>query len=186
MTAERRIIESILLVADEPVPAHQIAEVLETPTSAVEDLLRALALSFETEERGFVLTESAAGWRLYTAPESAPWLERFVRGHVHTRLSGPALEVLAIVAYRQPIARSQINEIRGVDSDGVVKTLQQRGLIEETGRQEGPGSPALFAVTDRLLEFLGLRSLDELPPLASFIPDAESVEEMESRLSPGV
>jgi segregation and condensation protein B len=186
MESHRKVIESILLVADEPVAAHLIAEVLEAPRSEVEATLEGLAASYLEEDRGFVLRQTADGWRLYTAPESAPWLERFVHTDTHVRLSGPALEVLAIVAYRQPVSRSQIAELRGVDSDGVVKTLHQRGLIEETGRDEGPGSPILFSVTSQLLERLGLRSLDELPALSSFIPDAEAVEEMEARLSPGV
>ncbi len=102
----------------------------------------------------------------------------------HTRLSGAALEVLAIVAYRQPIARTQINEIRGVDSDGVVRTLQNRGLIEEVGRDEGPGSPALFSVTTLFLERMGLASTQQLPALSGFMPDSETVEDMEAKLSP--
>ena len=92
--------------------------------------------------------------------------------------------MLAIVAYRQPISRSQIAEIRGVDSDGVVKTLQQRGLLQESGRAGGPGAPVLFSVSDEFLERMGLASLDDLPPLAGFMPDAEAVEDMEARLSP--
>ena len=109
-----------------------------------------------------------------------------MKGHAYTRLTAASLEVLAIVAYRQPISRSQISEIRGVDSDGVVKTLQQRGLLQESGRDRGPGSPVLFTVSSEFLEHLGLRSVDELPPLADFMPDAEAVEDMESKLSPGV
>lgn len=186
MTADRTIVEAIMLLADEPVPAGEIGEVLERPRGEVESLLRELAESYSREDRGFVLREVAGGWRLYTSPECGPWLERFVKGHRHTRLSGASLEVLAIVAYRQPISRSQIGEIRGIDSDGVVKTLVQRGLLVESGRDAGPGSPALFTVSDELLERLGLRSLEELPPLASFMPDAETVEDMESKLSPGV
>lgn len=182
----RKVVEAILLLAEEPVPAGLIGQVLERPTTEVEEMLGSLQESFRAEDRGFVLRESAGGWRLYTDPACAPWLERFVRGRGKTRLSGPALEVLAIVAYRQPIARAQIAELRGVDSDGVVKTLTERGLIEELGRTGGPGSPALFGVTDRCLEHLGLRSVEELPPLTTFMPDAEAVEEMEARLSPGV
>lgn len=182
---ERKIVESILLLAEEPVPAHVIGQVLETPTAEVELLLEDLAAEFAEQDRGFVLRASASGWRLYTDPECGPWLERFVKGHRRARLSAPALEVLAIVAYRQPISRTQIAEIRGVDSDGVVKTLTERGLIEPSGRDRGPGSPVLFTVTERCLEQLGLRSLDELPSLTTFMPDAEAVEEMESKLSPG-
>ena len=186
MSEERKVIESILLLADEPVPASLMGEVLERPKAEIEALLTALADSYVAEDRGFVLREVAGGWRLYTHPDSAPWLERFVKGHAYTRLTAASLEVLAIVAYRQPISRSQISEIRGVDSDGVVKTLEQRGLLQESGRDHGPGSPALFTVSGEFLEHLGVRSVDELPPLADFMPDAEAVEDMESKLSPGV
>lgn len=186
MTNERKIVEAILLLADEPVPAHQISEVLERPTAEIEALLGDLAASYETEERGFVLREAAGGWRLYTHPDAAEWLERFVKGHSYARLSGASLEVLAIVAYKQPISRTQIAEIRGVDSDGVVKTLLQKGLLIGTERDSGPGSAVLFTVSDEFLEHLGLRSVDELPPLASFMPDAEAVEDMEAKLSPRV
>lgn len=183
---DRKVIEAILLLAEEPVPAQMIGQVLEVPTGEVAASLQELQAAYERDDRGFVLRESAGGWRLYTDPACAPWLERFVRGRRRARLSGPALEVLAIVAYRQPISRTQIAEIRGVDSDGVVKTLLERELIEETGRDRGPGSPVLFGLSEACLEQLGLRSTDELPPLSSFMPDAEAVEEMESRLSPGV
>ncbi|MFN2389697.1 MAG: SMC-Scp complex subunit ScpB [Actinomycetota bacterium] len=185
MTAtDRKVIEAILLLADEPVPASLIGEVLERPRAEVEAALESLRDSYEADDRGFQLRRAAGGWRLYTSPDCAPWLERFVTRHSHSRLTGAALEVLAIVAYRQPISRAQIAEIRGVDSDGVVKTLAQRGLLAPVGRDAGPGLPVLFAVTDDLLERLGLDSLAELPPLASFMPDAEAVEDMEAKLSP--
>lgn len=181
---ERKIVESILLLADEPVSAGLIGEVLERPTAEVEALLRELADRLAGEDSGFVLREVAGGWRLYTSPDCAPWLERFVQTHQHARLTGAALEVLAIVAYRQPVSRSQISEIRGVDSDGVVKTLLQRGLLVEHGRAEAAG-PALFSLAGVVLERLGLRSADELPPLNAFMPSLETVEDMEARLSPG-
>jgi segregation and condensation protein B len=182
---DRKIVEALLLLADEPLPARMIGEVLERPRADVERMLADLASSYEDEGRGFVLRPAAGGWRLYTSPDCAPWLERFVRSHTHARLTAAALEVLAIVAYRQPISRSEIAEVRGVDSDGVVKTLLGRGLIVESGRDSGPGSPVLFEVSNEFLERLGLSSVDDLPALAEFMPDAESVEEMETRLSPG-
>lgn len=191
MPDNRKVVEAILLLADEPVPASQIGEVLEVPRADVEALLRDLAASYAAEDRGFVLRESAPGWRLYTDPDCAPWLERFVVGHRHARLSGASLEVLAIVAYKGPISRSEIAEIRGVDSDGVVKTLLQRGLVEgsgaatsRAGSAASPGAPHLFEVSDDFLEKMGLRSVDELPPLTDFMPDAEAVEDMEAKLSP--
>lgn len=181
---ERKIVESILLLADEPVPTSLIGEVLEVSKVRVQEMLEALASAYVEQDRGFLLRETAAGWRFYTHPDSDPWLERFVTSHTNTRLTGAALEVLAIVAYRQPISRAQIGEIRGVDSDGVVKTLEQRGLLVEAGRDPGPGTPVMFTVSPEFLERMGLRSTDELPPLAEFMPDAEAVEDMEAKLSP--
>jgi segregation and condensation protein B len=181
---ERQVLEAILFLAEEPISAGQLGEVLERPRAEIEGLLADLAEGYLSSKRGFVLRRAAGGWRLYTSPECAPWLERFVRGHSQARLTGAALEVLAIIAYRQPIARSQIAELRGVDSDGVVRTLLGRGLIEEVGRDDGPGSPVLFALSNECLERLGLASVNDLPPLRDFMPDAEAVEAMESRLSP--
>ena len=180
----RKIAEAILLLADEPVPARLIGEVLEIPRVEVETLLRALSAEYDDSDRGFVLREVAGGWRLYTSPECGPWLERFVTGHSHARLTGASLEVLAIVAYRGPISRTQISEVRGVESDGVVRTLAHRGLIEESGRDGGPGAATLFTVSAEFLERMGLRSTADLPPLAGFMPDAEAVEDMEAKLSP--
>lgn len=182
---DRKVVEAILFLAEEPLPAAELSEVLERPTQEIETVLRELATSYEAEDRGFVLAEAGGGWRLYTSEDCAPWLERFARGRSVGRLTGPSLEVLAIVAYRQPVSRAQIADIRGVDSDGVVKTLVQRGLLEESGRERGPGNPALFSVSGDFLERLGVPSLEALPPLASFLPDTEMVEEMESRLAPG-
>ena len=183
---ERKIVEAILLLADEPVPATLIGEVLERPRADVEALLTGLVAAYESEDRGFVLREVGGGWRLYTAPECAPWLERFAMRHTHARLTGAALEVLAIIAYRQPVSRAEVADIRGVDSDGVVRTLQQRGWIVESGHGHGPGSPTLFSVSDEFLERMGLRSVDDLPALTDFMPDAEAVEDMEVKLSPNV
>lgn len=183
-TSDRKIVEAILFLADEPVPASLLGEVLEKPRADVEELLAALQESYRAEDRGFVLRSAAGGWRLYTDPECAPWLERFVSGHQSARLSGAALEVLAIVAYKGPIARAQIAEIRGVDSDGVVKTLYSRGLIAPAGRQSAAGAPILFTVSDSFLEKMGLDSPADLPPLKDFMPDTEAVEDMEAKLSP--
>jgi segregation and condensation protein B len=182
--ADRKVIESILLLADEPVPARVMGEVLERPIGEVEEVLAALSRELEAGDRGWALREVAGGWRLYTDLECAPWLERFVGRHSRGRMTGPALEVLAIIAYRGPLSRAQIAEIRGIDSDGVVRTLEQRGLIHDVGRDSGPGAPVLFAVSDEFLEKMGLRSLEDLPPLRDFMPDTEAVEEMEARLSP--
>ena len=181
---DRKIVEAILLVADEPVPAGLIGEVLERPRAEVEGLLEQLASEYAAEDRGFVLRPAAGGWRLYTSPDCAPWLERFVSRNPAPRLTAASLEVLAIVAYRQPISRAQISEIRGVDSDGVVKTLLQRDLICEAGHEHGPGNPALFSVSSQFLEKMGLDTLADLPPVAGFMPSPEAVEDMEAKLSP--
>ena len=180
---DRKIVESILLLADEPVPAGLIGEVLEKPRHEVEILLEELRSSYQSDDRGFVLREVGGGWRLYTSPECAPWLERFVRRYDHSRLTGAALEVLAIVAYRQPISRAGIAELRGVDSDGVVRNLLQRGLLTEAAGESASGMPALLSVSDEFLEQMGLRSLDELPALSDFLPAPDAVEDMEQKLS---
>ena len=179
----RKIVEAILLVADEPVATTTLAQVMEKPRAEVEALLVELADGYATEGRGFMLRRIAGGWRLHSHPDCAPWLERFVTAHKHPRLTGAALEVLAIVAYRQPIARAEITEIRGVESDGVVKTLAGRGLIE--AREQTGASPTLFSVSDSFLEAMGLEGVSELPRLADFMPDAETVQDMEAKLSPG-
>ncbi len=181
----RKVVEAILLVADAPVTSGVVSEILELPRRAVQELLEELAGAYQREDRGFVLREVAGGWRLYTSPDCAPWLERFVTRRAPPRLSGAALEVLAVVAYRGPVSRARISEIRGVESDRVVKTLLDRGLLSEAGRDEGPGAPILLRLSDELVEQLGLRSLDELPPLTDFMPDTEAVEVMERKLSPG-
>ena len=182
---DRKVLEAVLFLSDEPVPTSSLSELLERPRGEVDALLDELARTLEEEGRGFVLRSSAAGWRLYTSPDCAPWLERFVLRHRRARLSPAALEVLALIAYRGPIARAQIAELRGVDSDGVVKTLADRGLIAEAGRAGGPGTPMLFTVSPEFLERMGLKSLADLPPLAGFMPDVEAVEDMEAKLSPG-
>jgi segregation and condensation protein B len=181
----RKVVEAILLLADEPIPARQFSEVLEIPVREAEQILGSLGAELRDADRGWVLREVAGGWRLYTSPDCAPWLERFVTRQSHGRLTAAALEVLAILAYRGPLSRAQIAEIRGIDSDGVVKTLMQRAYVEEAGKAPGAGSPVLLRVTDTVLERMGLRGLDELPPLRDFMPDTEAVEEMETRLSPG-
>ena len=185
-TPNRKVVEAILLLADEPVSGGLIGEVLEVPRAEVEALLADLAAEYERDDRGFTLRRAAGGWRLYTSADCAPWLERFVASERNARLSGAALEVLAIIAYRQPLSRAEIAEIRGVDSDGVVKNLLNRGLIVEHGREHAPGSPVLFEVSNVFLERMGLDSVAELPPLADFMPETEAVEDMEAKLSPGV
>ncbi len=161
----RKALEAILLVVEEPVDANTLAQVLEVPTDEVIATLRALRGEYVDAGRGFVLREVAGGWRFYTDPGAAPYVERFVLHGRNPKLSQAALETLAIVAYKQPVTRSQISQIRGVEADGAVRSLVSRGLIEEAGRDPSPGQPLLYATTASFLERLGLDDLEALPPL---------------------
>ncbi len=169
-TETRRALEAVLFAAEEPVEAVSLAQVLEIPTEDVLAALADLRREYVDEGRGFVLREAGGGWRLYTDPAVAPYVERFVLNGRTARLSQAALETLAVVAYKQPVTRSQIAEIRGVDSDAVVRGLTGRGLVEEVGRDPGPGQALLYGTTIAFLERLGLNSLDELPPLPAHTP----------------
>ncbi len=166
----RAQLEAILLVADEPVPAVVLAQVLERPTGEVTDLLRATAVGYEAEGRGFDLREIAGGWRFYTREECAPVVERFVSEGQEVRLTQAALETLAVVAYRQPVSRARVSAVRGVNCDGVMRTLTLRGLVEDSGTDPETGA-ILYRTTGYFLERLGLATLDELPDLAPFLPD---------------
>lgn len=172
----RKLVESILIVADQPVTDVEIAQVAEQPRAAVAHVLRELAAGYSAEDRGFTLREVAGGWRLYSAPECASYVERFVLEGQQTRLTQAALETLAVVAYRQPVTRASISAIRGVNVEGVVRTLVARGLIEEVG-QESSGA-TLYATTSYFLSRLGLNSVEELPSLAPFLPvDIDAIAE---------
>jgi segregation and condensation protein B len=178
----KRAIESIVLVAHDPVPAELLAQLLEEPTVMIEQWCEELAASYVASGHGFELVHIAGGWRFQTATDLTPYVERFLLHDQRARLSGAALETLAIIAYKQPISRGQIAAIRGVDPDGVIRTLQARGYIDEVGRDDGPGQAILFGTTAAFLEKLGLATLDDLPPIAEFIPSAEVVEALETGL----
>jgi len=173
----RKALEAILLVVEEPVDANTLAQVLEAPTDQVVATLHALRADYVDGGRGFVLREVAGGWRLYTDPGAAAYVERFVLHGRSGRLSQAALETLAIVAYKQPVTRAQISQIRGVDADGAVRSLVTRGLVEEIGRSELPGQPLLYGTSATFMERLGLASLDELPPLPDLAPPGPPPEE---------
>lgn len=177
-------LEALLFVAEEPVPVREIGEVLELPPASVELALAGLADRLEQRNSGLVLREVAGGWRLYTRPEARPFLERYAASARAARISKAALETLAVVAYRQPVSRAQVSEIRGVDSEHALRTLERRGLIDEVGRAPGPGQALLYGTTDLFLEKLGLRSLAELPPLGDHVPPAEVVESLERPFRP--
>lgn len=178
----RRALEAIVMVADEPADPKLLAQLVELSPAAVEEILGELAAAYEAENRGFQLVKVAGGWRYQSHEDLSPYVERYVLSGQTARLSAAALETLAIVAYKQPISRAQVAAIRGVNVDGVMRTLQQRGYIDEVGRDVGPGQAALFGTTQLFLERLGLNSLDELPSLGDFIPEAEVVELLEHGL----
>nr|WP_281367800.1 SMC-Scp complex subunit ScpB [Nonomuraea typhae] len=173
----RASLEAILMVVDEPVAEITLAQVLEVPTQEVARALRELAAEYSGQGRGFELREVAGGWRYYTRAECAPLVERFVRDGQQTRLTQAALETLAVVAYRQPVSRARVAAVRGVNSDGVMRTLVARGLVEEAGTD--PESQAvLYRTSSYFLERLGLTDIGELPELAPFLPDdVENLEE---------
>jgi segregation and condensation protein B len=178
----RRSIEAIILVADNPVEPNMLAQLLEIPKKEIEEICSQLAKEYEENERGFILAKVAGGYRFQTHPDTSPYVERFVVEGQNTRLSAAALETLAIIAYKQPLSRMQISAIRGVDVDTVVRTLEQRGYVQEVGRDAGPGSAVLFGTTSLFLERIGLVALADLPPLAQFVPGADVVEALENGL----
>ncbi|GIJ22839.1 SMC-Scp complex subunit ScpB [Micromonospora lutea] len=171
----RGALEAILLVVDEPVSELVLAQVLEQPAERIGPMLDEIAAGFTSAGHGFELRRAAGGWRLYTRPEYASYVERFVLDGQSVRLTQAALETLAVVAYKQPVTRSRISAIRGVNCDGVIRTLVSRGLIEECGTESDSGA-YLYRTSIMFLEKLGLNSLDDLPPLAPFLPD--DVEEL--------
>ena len=177
-------LEAILFVAESPVPEGELSEVLELPPKAVEEALAALGERLSTAGSGLALRESGGGWRLYTRPDLRPYLERFAATPTATRLSRAALESLAVVAYRQPVSRGQVGEIRGVDSEQALRTLERRGLIEVVGTAPGSGQAFLYATTELFLEKLGLNDLSELPPLADHVPPPDVVETLERPFRP--
>jgi segregation and condensation protein B len=158
------LLESILFVSSGPVPASRLAKALEISPKAVETLLRQMEADYET--RGLRLQWNGNAVQLTTAPEASDVIERFLGLELTSRLSQAALEVLSIIAYMQPITRPQIDQIRGVNSDGALRTLLGKGLLEEIGRMETPGRPILYGTTPTFLQHFGLAGLVELPPLA--------------------
>lgn len=180
----RRAIEAVLMVAEMPVEPQLLAQLLEVPVTRVAEVCEELAREYEATDRGFVLVQVAGGWRFQSHADLAPYVERFVLEGQSARLSAAALESLAIVAYKQPVSRAQVAAIRGVNVDGVMRTLQQRGFIVEVGKDPGPGQAVLFGTSPSFLERLGLNSLAELPPLSEFVPGADVVEHLESGLRP--
>jgi segregation and condensation protein B len=171
-----RALEALFFVSDEPLTSAVLAQALELDRRRVDDLCAALQTRLEDRGAGLVLRNVAGGWRLFTHPDVAPAVEQFVLSSRQARLTKAALETLAIVAYKQPVTRHQVSAIRGVNSDGVLRALVDRGLVAETGREEGPGRPVLYGTTPEFLERLGLPSLASLPSLAPLL-GAEPAED---------
>jgi segregation and condensation protein B len=181
-TEEERAVEAIVMVSDRPVEPGLLAQLLELPPARIEDICDRLAESYAAEDRGFQLVRVAGGYRYQSHPDLAPYVERFVLEGQSARLSAAALETLAIVAYKQPVSRAQVAAIRGVNADAVIRTLQTRGFIQEVGRDPGPGQATLYGTTQLLLEKLGLDRIEQLPPLAQFVPGPEIMDALERSL----
>lgn len=184
MSETRAALEAILFVAEDPLSETELAEVLEVPRSEVAETLAELREELAAGNGGLVLREIGGGWRLYTVPETKPYLERFATSERATRLSNAALETLAVVAYKQPVSRGQVAEIRGVDSERALRTLQRHGLVVEIGHAPGPGQALLYGTTELMLERLGINSVADLPALADHVPPAAIVETLERPFRP--
>ncbi|MDF1488016.1 SMC-Scp complex subunit ScpB [Tessaracoccus caeni] len=170
-----RPLEAILLMATEPVPTAELAAILDVPVDLVEEELRAIGAFYRAHERGIRLLAVAGGWRFATDPDQDALIESWLVSEQRAKLSQAALETLAVIAYLQPVSRGRIAGIRGVNVDGVVKTLLVRGLIQEAGEDPVTGA-ATFGTTSLFLQKLGLNELSELPDLAPLLPDAVALE----------
>ena len=175
-------IEALLFVTDEPVSSAHLAQILDIETAQATKALKELQQRLSDDERGIQLLEVAGGWRLYTHPAFHELLEKYVLSWDTRKLSGAALEVLAIIAYVQPATRGQISAIRGVNSEGPLNTLIERGYVKEAGVAEAPGSPTLYATTRTFLEKYGLKSTKDLPALEEFAPDEKTAKLIRERL----
>jgi segregation and condensation protein B len=168
-------LEAVLMVADQPMDGYTLATAVGYPVPEVAAALTGLAREYDESGRGFELRNVAGGWRFYTREEFAPVVERFVLEGQQARLTQAALETLAVVAYKQPVSRSRVSAIRGVNVDGVMRTLLTRGLVEEVGTDTETGAH-LYRTTSYFLERIGITSLDQLPELAPFVPDMDDAD----------
>jgi segregation and condensation protein B len=175
-------LEAVLMVADEPLDATALATAVGYPVEAVVDALQRLTEEYDEQGRGFELRNVAGGWRYYTREEYASVVEGFVLEGQQARLTQAALETLAVVAYRQPVSRARVSAIRGVNVDGVMRTLLTRGLVEEAGQDESSGA-TLFRTTSYFLERIGVTSIEELPELAPYLPDLDDMADLEESLA---
>ncbi len=173
----RGAVEAVLMVVDEPVPEVALASALELPIGEVRAVLEAMEEEYADARRGFTVRHVGGGWRMYSRAEYAPVVERFLLDGQRARLSHAALETLAVIAYRQPVSRSRVSAVRGVNVDGVVRTLLTRGLVEEVGTDAHSGA-ALYGTTSYFLERLGLPGLEDLPALAPYLPEVDVLDEL--------
>jgi segregation and condensation protein B len=169
-------LEALLLVVDAPTDDEQLARAVEQPVPRVRSALQRLAASYAAADRGIDLRFVGAGWRFYTRDRYAPYVERMLLDGQRARLTRAALETLAVVAYRQPVTRARVSAVRGVNCDGVLRTLLTRGLVQEAGVDPATQG-TLFRTTELFLERLGLSSLEDLPPLAPLLPDVDAIDE---------
>jgi len=176
-------IEALLFVSDEPVSATRLAQVLEQPEPEVKTALAELAAAYAETDRGFQLREVAGGWRFYTHPAYHDVIEAYVLSWDTRRLSQAALEALAVVAYHQPVTRAGVNAVRGVNSEGVIASLVDKGLVKEVGRDRNAGNAILYGTSRTFLEKFGLKDLGELPPIEEFAPDADTERAIRDRLT---
>ena len=177
-----RSIEAILMVVEEPVSEVVLAQIIERPTEEILAALKGLQERYEAENRGFSLMQISGGWRFYSHPDLAPLVEKFVLDGQQAKLTQAALETLAVIAYRQPISRARVSAIRGVNVEAVMKTLVNRGLVEECGVEHETGA-VLYRTTNYFLERIGLNSVADLPALAPFLPDVDGLEEVIASLT---
>lgn len=179
----RGALEALLFVTDEPIAVSRVAKLLDRAENEVADALGDLRDEYVADERGFQLREVAGGWRLYTHPAFHDAIEQMVLAWDTRKLSQAALETLAVVAYHQPVTRQGVNAIRGVNSEGVLASLVEKGLVRESGRDRNANNAALFSTTRTFLEKFGLKDLSELPPLEEFAPDPETETAIRERLN---
>lgn len=175
-------IEAILMVVEEPLSEVVLAQIIERPTEEIVEALTKLQHEYEEEKRGFVLKQISGGWRFYSHPDLAPLVEKFVLDGQQAKLTQAALETLAVIAYRQPISRARVSAIRGVNVEAVMKTLVNRGLVEECGVEHETGA-ILYRTTNYFLERIGLNRVEDLPALAPFLPDVDGLDEVIASLT---
>jgi len=180
----RPSLEALLMVADEPLDPVTLASAVGQPVDTVVEGLAALAAEYDEQGRGFELRHVAGGWRYYTREEYAAVVEGFVLDGQSARLTQAALETLAVVAYKQPVSRARVSAIRGVNVDGVMRTLLTRGLVEEAGQDHETGAN-LYRTTSYFLERIGVTSIDDLPELAPYLPDMDDMEDELERMAEG-